>query len=589
MHYALRRWSAMVVVFGAMILKTGLDLLKPVPMKILLDHVLKQQPVSPMIARVIHLVHGDESRQTMVAWCVAATVVIFVIGWAITAVSAMANVNLGQRLAYDVAGDVFQHLQKLSLRFHARKATGDSIRRVLVDSAAVASIAKDAVLPAISSLFTLVGIFIVLLCLNWKLTLVAVIVVPYLIWVLRRYAGPMMQRSFAQQEIEGRIYTSVEQTLSAVPVIHAFTREDFADDLFRGQTDQAFASALRLTQIQIQFKFLVTLATAFGTTGILWIGAHEALQGRLSVGTIVMFLSYLASLYAPLEALAYTSSTLQFALGSAKRVREILDQTPEVREIPAAIGVQAARGQVQMQGVNFGYDSDRPILKEISLEAKPGEMIAIVGPTGAGKSTLLGLIPRFFDPWSGTVTLDGKILSELKIAELRRQISMVLQEPFLFPLTIAENIAYGNPEATQEQIVEAAKAASAHEFVAALPDGYDTKVGERGATLSGGQKQRVSIARALLKNAPILLMDEPTSALDAQTERDLVDAIGRLVRDKTTFVIAHRLSTIRQANQIIVMEQGEIVERGTHDQLAAAGGLYSRLHQAFSSATGAGQ
>ncbi len=516
MHYALRRWSAMVVVFGAMILKTGLDLLKPVPMKILLDHVLKQQPAGPTIARLIHLVHGDESRQTMVAWCVAATVVIFVIGWVITAVSAMANVNLGQRLAYDVAGDVFQHLQKLSLRFHARKATGDSIRRVLVDSAAVASIAKDAVLPAISSLFTLIGIFIVLLCLNWKLTLVAVIVVPYLIWVLRRYAGPMMQSSYAQQEIEGRIYTSVEQTLSAVPVIHAFTREDFADEMFRGQTDEAYVGALRLTRIQIQFKFLITLATAFGTTGILWLGAHEALQGRLSVGMIVMFLYYLTALYAPLEALAYTSSTLQYALGSAKRVREILDQTPEVREIPSAAAIQSAHGQVRMEDVNFGYDSDRPILKEICLEAKPGEMIAIVGPTGAGKSTLLGLIPRFFDPWSGSVMLDGRTLTELKIVDLRRQISMVLQEPFLFPLTIAENIAYGNPEATQEQIVEAAKAASAHEFVAALPDGYDTKVGERGATLSGGQKQRISIARALLKNAPILLMDEPTSALDAR-------------------------------------------------------------------------
>jgi ATP-binding cassette subfamily B protein/subfamily B ATP-binding cassette protein MsbA len=584
MHYALRRWSAMVVVFGAMILKTALDLLKPVPMKILLDHVLKQQPASPVITRLIHFLHGDESRQTMVVWCVAATVVIFIIGWGITAVSAMANVNLGQRLAYDVAGDVFQHLQKLSLRFHARKATGDSIRRVLVDSAAVASIAKDAVLPAISSLFTLVGIFLVLLRLNWTLTLVAVVVVPYLIWVLRRSAGPMMQRSFAQQEIEGRIYTSVEQTLSAVPVIHAFTREDFADELFRGQTDQAFASALRLTRIQIQFKFLVTLATAFGTTGILWLGAHEALQGRFSVGTIVMFLSYLASLYAPLETLAYTSSTLQFALGSAKRVREILDQTPEVREIPSATAIQTARGQVQMQGVNFGYDSDRPILKEISLEAKPGEMIAIVGPTGAGKSTLLGLIPRFFDPWSGAVALDGKNLTELKIADLRKQISMVLQEPFLFPLTIAENIAYGKPEATREQIIAAATAASAHEFVVAMPDGYDTVVGERGATLSGGQRQRISIARALLKNAPILLMDEPTSALDAQTEQDLVIAIGRLVQDKTTFVIAHRLSTIRKANQIVVMDQGQIVERGTHDQLTAAGGLYSRLHQAFSSA-----
>jgi ATP-binding cassette subfamily B protein/subfamily B ATP-binding cassette protein MsbA len=582
LRYALRRWKAMGVVLGTMFLKTGLDLLKPWPMKVLIDHVLKGNEAAPSIAKIIGLLPGDRSRQSLVIWCVMATVVLFVLGWVITATSAMANINLGQRLAYDVASDVFLHIQKLSLRFHARKATGDSIRRMLTDSAAVSSIAKDALLPAISSLMALVGIFIVLVRLNWQLTLLAMLVVPYMIWVLRRYTRPMLEHGYKQQEIEGGIYSSLEQTLSAIPVIQAFTREDLADRDFVEQTDRAFVGTLKLASLQFQYKFLIGIASALGTAAIFWLGGHQFIQGKLSAGTIWLFLSYLSSLYAPLEALAYTSSTLQFALGSARRVREILDHKPEVREKPHAKSMTQARGEVRVNDVQFGYESDRPILKSVSLEAKPGEMIAIVGPTGAGKSTLLGLLPRFFDPWSGLVTIDGVPLADLKIADLRSQISIVLQEPFLFPLSIAENIAYGRRDASMDQIIEAAKNASAHDFVSALPEGYDTIVGERGATLSGGQRQRLSIARALLKNAPILLMDEPTSALDAATERELVDAITRLVHDKTTFVIAHRLSTIRKANQILVLENGQIIERGTHDQLANAGGLYQRLHAAFS-------
>jgi ATP-binding cassette subfamily B protein/subfamily B ATP-binding cassette protein MsbA len=399
-----------------------------------------------------------------------------------------------------------------------------------------------------------------------------------------RYARPMMDRSYEQQETEGKIYEIVEQTFSAIAVVQAFGCEGANDRRLAGATRDTLTATRTLTRVQLEFKLLMGTATALGTAAIIWLGAHHAWNGTLSLGAIVLFLSYLGSLYAPLEALAYTSSTIQGAAGSAQRVLEVLQTASQVKDQPGARALPRATGRVQFEKISFGYEPDRPVLRNISFSAERGETLALVGMTGAGKSTLVSLIPRFFDPWEGRVLLDGADIREAQLKTLRQQIAIVLQESFLFPITVAENIAYGMPQATHEQIEAAARAANAHAFIARMPQGYQTVIGERGGTLSGGERQRISIARAVLKDAPVLILDEPTSALDVETEGAVMEAMERLTRGRTTFIIAHRLSTVRRANRIMVLHEGQLVESGTHDELMARGGRYAHFQELQSGA-----
>jgi ATP-binding cassette subfamily B protein/subfamily B ATP-binding cassette protein MsbA len=420
--------------------------------------------------------------------------------------------------------------------------------------------------------------FLIMWRLDPGLTLLAIAVVPLMILALHRYARPMADRSYEQQEAEGEISTVVEETLSAIPVVQAFGREEAADRSFRTSTDRTLSTTLAATRVQFTFKILTGLATATGTAVILWLGANRVLEGHLTVGEILVFLSYLASLYEPLESVMYTSSTIQDAAGSARRVLVVLGSTPAVSDRPSAVPLPRANGHIRIEKVTFGYEPEWTVLRGVTLEAHPGETVGIVGPTGAGKSTLVGLVPRFFDPWSGQVCLDGRDVREIRLADLRAHVALVLQEPYLFPLSIAENIAYGRPGASGAEVEAAARAANAHDFITRLPDGYDTVIGERGATLSGGQRQRLSIARALLKDAPVLILDEPTSALDVETEAELLGALERLAAGRTTLIIAHRLSTIRHADRIVVLRDGEVAEEGTHDELLRREQLYARLY-----------
>ena len=573
-RYAWRRWLELLVVGATMLFKIGLDVLKPWPMIFLVDYVLQGKATSPIFPRLADLLPGTHTPENLVAWAVGASVLIFLLSWSVGLANAYANITLGQRMVYDLAADLFAKLQQLSLHFHLRQSVGDNIRRVTTDCMCVSIIVKDALLPVISALISLMIMFAILWGIDATLTLLALAVVPYMAMVFHLYAQRMMEGSYQQQEIEGRVYNIVEQIFSAIPAVQAFGREELNDQRFKRATRDALAAVLALTNVQLQFKILIGLATAVGTAGILWVGTQHAMR-ELSLGGILLFLSYLGSLYAPLETMMYSTSTIQGAAGSAKRVREILQAKQEVRDKPGAPALTSVRGHVQIENVTFGHDPGRPILRNVSLEARPGETVAIVGTTGAGKSTLVSLVPRFFDPWEGRVMLDGRDVREVQLRSLRRHIALVLQEAFLFPLTIAENIAYGRPGATLADIEAAARDANAHEFILRLPNGYQTVIGERGATLSGGERQRISIARALLKDAPVLILDEPTSALDVVTEGGLLDALDRLTRGRSTFIIAHRLSTIRRANRIVALKDGQIAESGTHDELLARGGVYA--------------
>jgi len=548
-------------------------------MKLLIDHVLDYEPVPPFLTSLLNI-FGLKSTPTLFLLVGALG------GLALFALNSVLEVSLtwawtvaGRRMVYDLAEDLFARLQRRSLLFHSRRTVGDTMACITRDSWCVHQVLDTLFFAPAHALLTIVGMLFLMAQLDVTLMILSLVVAPFMVVASFLMGKPLRAAGKLKREIEIRIQSHIQQTLTGIPVVQAFVQEEREQQRFQKFADAAIAAQQKSALIGSMNSLSSGLITTLGTGVILWVGAHHVMSHRLEIGSLFVFLVYLNSLQTQIKVFANIHTALQGFRASVDRVMEVLDAKSEVADLPGAAELKVARGQVQFEKVTFGYKANDPVLRQISFMAEAGQTVAIVGATGAGKSTLVGLIPRFFDPWEGRVLIDGRDAREIQLKSLRAQVALVLQEPFLFPMSISDNIAYGRPGATRAEIEAAARTANAHDYIARLPRGYDTIIGERGATLSGGERQRLSIARALLKNAPILILDEPTSALDAETESQLLEALHHLMEGRTTFIIAHRLSTVRGADEILVLQEGQIAERGTHDELVAKGKFYAHLHQ----------
>ena len=552
----------------------GMRLLEPWPLGLVLDEVLADKPAGNVPGWL-----AGASDGMLLVGCAAAVVVLAALRAMAAYLSTVGLALAGNRVLTEVRADLYRHVQRLSLRFHARARTGDLITRLTGDVGRLQEVAVTAALPLVVNTATLFGMVAVMVWINAQLALAAVAVLPLISPTFVRRSGRIRTVARRQRSREGAMATVATESLGAIKLVQALGLEGTLEKTFASQNDANLREGVRAKRLAAGLERKVDVLASAATAVVLLLGAHQVRSGSLTPGQLVVFMLYLKAAFKPMRDVAKYTGRIAQASASAERIVELLDEEPEIVDAPHAVDAPRFRGELAFEHVTFGYEPGRPALRDMSLRAPAGSMVALVGPSGAGKSSALGLFLRLYDPSDGRVRIDGWDVRDMRLESLRAQVAVVLQGSVLFGVSVRENIRYGAPAATDEAIEAAARLANAHEFIERLPEGYDTVLGERGATLSGGQRQRIAIARAAVRDAPIMLLDEPTTGLDEENQRAVSEALDRLTRDRTTVLVAHDLATAEPADEILYLEHGEVVERGTHAELMARDGAYATVHR----------
>jgi len=569
----------LAIILLAMLVETAMSLAGPWPLKIIIDNVVGSHKMSPWLDHLVRPMLEGGGKMQVAGLAALAFVVIAVLGAVATYIDNYYTESVGQWVANDLRMRTYHHLQRLSLGYYDTHQTGNLLSTMTTDIQTIQGFASSSTLNILVDLFTIVAMLGLMFWLDWDFTLIALAVTPFLLFFVSRFKKAVKKATHEVRKEQSEIVAVVQQGLESMRVVKAFGRQDMEQEQLKEVSQATVSAALAARRVKALLSPVVTVTVAVCTAIVLWRGAALILAGAMTVGALTVYLSYLSKFFKPVKDLATTTNAIAQAAVGVDRIRAILDTDTIIPEKADAIEARFIKGDIVFDHVAFGYSVDAKVLGDVSFHIKPGQLVGIVGPTGSGKSTVVSLIPRFYDPSAGTVMIDGRDVRDYKLRSLREQVGYVLQDTVLFRGTILENIAFGRPGATREEIVEAARTANADEFISRMPKGYDTMVGERGLTLSGGQRQRIGIARVMVRNSPILLLDEPTAALDSESEKLVIDALERLMKGRTVITIAHRLSTIRDAAQIIVIAGGVVAESGTHDELMALGKIYAELHR----------